>query len=212
MGSQVFSTTAPFPVSFASFATLGTEQRIPKGGVIYLKGQTPDYLYYLVSGAVKSVTTSFDGEEKLLAEYAAGAIFGEASFFDGQPRVSTAIALTACTVRHLNRTQVAAAIASQPELAFDLLRYLSETVRLLSDHVSQMSFLSAKQRVISYLLAGCGTDGVMQISQEQIALAVGTSRVTVNRILHELESCVETGYRCVRVRDQLALARQIAEE
>ena len=54
--------------------------------------------YYLKSGRVKSFMQSEDGAERILHTYEAGSLFGEASFFDGLPRVSSAVAVTECRV------------------------------------------------------------------------------------------------------------------
>ncbi len=72
---------------FAPFFSAGPTVLYRRGQPIYLQGQTPDFLYCLQKGVVRTSILSDQGEEKLLTVYRAGSIFGEASFFDGMPRV-----------------------------------------------------------------------------------------------------------------------------
>lgn len=83
---------------FAPFFAAGHPVSYTKGQIIYLQGQEPTHLYCLRSGAVRTLITSDAGEERLLTTYGPGSIFGEASFFDGMPRVSTAEAAADCTI------------------------------------------------------------------------------------------------------------------
>ena len=188
----------------------GQLSTVPAGTVIYLQSQTPEALYYLQAGSVKSVILSDDGEEKILALFESGAIFGEASFFDGQPRVSTAVTMTECQIVRLGREQLNRAFSQQPQLVPQMLKYLAQTVRLLSEHVNSMAFLSARARVARYLLSLPRRDGCVQATQEEIADAVSLSRISVSRILRELRQAgaVETGYGTIRLRNVQALARE----
>lgn len=185
-------------------------RRCPAGQLIYLQGTRPDCFYYLVSGSVRSFISTGDGEERVLAVHRAGDLMGEASFFDGCPRVTSAMALEACEILTIDRAQLDAAFQRHPELALPMLQYLARTVRLLSDHVESAS-LPARQRVARWLLAQA--PGPLRATHEGIGQAVGLSRVTVSRTLGELAALglVELGYRAVTVADRRgleALARQ----
>ena len=198
---------------WSALLPFGTLRAVPAGTLLYLQSQPAQALYYLRSGSVKSVILSDRGEEKILRLYEAGEIFGEASFFDGLPRISTAVALTDCRVVRLGREQLATAFASLPQLGPQMLRYLALTVRLLSEHVNSMAFLGARQRVVQYLLALPRRDGSVRVTQEEIAEAVSLSRVSVSRILRRLrdEGLVQTGYGAIRLCDPAALAAQLQQ-
>ena len=123
---------------------------------------------------------------------------GEASFFDGCPRVTSAMALEDCLILAVDQGQLDAAFQRHPELALPMLRYLARTVRMLSDHV-EASSLPARQRIVRWLLNQPQKNGAVQATHEGIGQAVGLSRVTVSRVLGELsdQGLVELGYRCV---------------
>ena len=177
------------------------------GRLVYLQGAQPDCFYYLVSGSVRSFISTGGGEERVLAVHRSGDLMGEASFFDGCPRVTSAMAVEDCQIVAIDRGQLDAALQRHPELALPMLQYLARTVRMLSDHVESAS-LPARQRVVRWLLnQPSRPDGALKATHEAIGQAVGLSRVTVSRTLGELASLgmVSLGYRSVSVLAREAL-------
>ena len=182
------------------------------GQLVYLQGTYPDCFFYLVSGSVRSFISSSSGEERVLTVHRAGDLMGEASFFDGCPRVTSAMALEECLILSVNQRHLDTAFQRHPELALPMLRYLARTVRMLSDHV-EASSLPAQQRIVRWLLAQPQKNGAVQATHEGIGQAVGLSRVTVSRVLGDLsdQGLVELGYRCVTVADRETLNDLIFE-
>lgn len=187
------------------FFAAGTPRPYSRGQLIYIQGQSPDYLYCLQSGAVRTSILSDQGEEKLLTVYQAGSIFGEASFFDGMPRVSTATAQTDCLIVPLDRQTVDGLFRRDPALASAMLAYLARTVRLLSGHVDTMSFQKADQRLKHQLLNH--PSDTFSVTHEELAAALGVSRVTVSRILGEFskKGLIRTGYGTITILDREGL-------
>ena len=183
------------------FAQLRPPIRCSPGFLIYLQGTEATCFYYLKSGRVKSFIQSQAGGERVLRIYQAGALFGEASFFDELPRVSSAVALTPCQIVPIDRELVREQIVRDPELAMAMMKYLARTVRLLSGQLDQMAFRPARWRVARYLLSLASADGLVRCTQDDIADSVSVSRVTVSRILNDLarREVVELGYRSVRL-------------
>lgn len=181
-----------------------TPRKYQAGQMVYLQGTRPECFYYLISGSVRSFISTGGGEERVLAVHRSGDLMGEASFFDGCPRVTSAMALEDCLILTVDRRQLDAAFLRHPELALPMLQYLARTVRTLSGHVESAS-LPARQRVARWLLAQPpGEDGSLQATHEAIGQAVGLSRVTVSRALGELSALglVKLGYRSVAVLDR----------
>jgi len=183
------------------FARSRPPVRCSAGYLIYLQDTEATCFYYLKSGQVKSFIQSEDGGERVLNIYHAGSLFGEASFFDELPRVSSAVALTACGIVPIDRELVAQEFARDPELALAMMKYLARTVRLLSGQVDQMAFRPARWRVANYLLALSPANGLISCTQDDIAAAVSASRVTVSRALNEFaqKGWVALSYRGVRL-------------
>lgn len=177
------------------------------GFLIYLQGTEATCFYYLKEGRVKSFIQSEDGNERTLNIYESGSLFGEASFLDELPRLSSAVALTPCQLVPIDRELVIQEISRDPELALAMLKYLARTVRLLSHQVDQMAFRPAKWRVAKYLLTHTSAENTVPYTQDDIAASVSVSRVTVSRILNGFsqKGMVELGYRSIILRDRDAL-------
>ena len=193
---------------WASLAQGQSPRIYAPGQLIYLQGTEADTFYYLLSGSARSYISSETGDERVLTTHRSGDLMGEAAFFDGCPRVSSAVAVTECKVVSIDRERLDQVLRSHPELALPMLQYLARTVRLLSDHVDGMSFRPADQRVARYLLSiPPEASGALRCTHEEIGAAVGVSRVTVSRVLEEFtrKGWLKTGYRALYVTDDDAL-------
>lgn len=191
-----------------------TPKKYAPGQLVYLQGTEADRFYYLVRGKVKSYISSAAGEERSLTVHHDGDILGEASFFDQCPRVSSAVAVADSEIVSVDRDQLDGIFKAHPELAQPMLRYLARTVRLLSTHVDDMSFLSADQRIARHLLAQLPKDGPLRCTHEEIGNAVGVSRVTVSRVLGRFgrQGLLSTGYHSIVLLDRERLDRFAYEE
>jgi CRP/FNR family transcriptional regulator len=172
--------------------------------MIYLQGTDPTCFYFLKEGRVKSFMQSEDGAERVLTVYESGSLLGEAAFFDGLPRMSSAIALSPCHLVPIDRELVSQQFAANPALAMSMIEYLARKVRMLSDHLDHMAFRPAKWRLAEHILSLSPAGDFVKCNQEEIASAISTSRVTVSRILNELarEGLVELGYQKVKILDR----------
>ena len=189
-----------FPAGiWEAFAKGRPPVRCSPGYLIYLQDTEATCFYFLKSGKVKSFIQSEDGMERVLNLYHAGSLFGEASFFDELPRVSSAVAVVPCEIVPIDRELVAQEFAKNPELALSMVKYLARTVRLLSGQVDQMAFRPARWRVANCLLTLASGAGAVSCTQDDIAAAVSASRVTVSRVLNEFarSGWVELGYRTI---------------
>lgn len=191
-----------------SFASGRASVHCPEGYLIYLQQTEATCFYYLKKGKVKSFIQSEKGNERVLNVYQEGCLFGEASFFDELPRVSSAVALTPCEIVPIGRESVRAEIAKDPELAMAMLKYLARTVRIMSSHLDDMAFHPADWRVARYLLSlSPDENGYIGCTQDEIADSISTSRVTVSRVLRDFtrRGWLTTGYRCIYLLDKTAL-------
>lgn len=171
--------------------------------VIYRQGDDAECFYYIKKGRVRIFITSENGMEKTLSVVSKGAILGEAAFFDGQPRMSSAKAIQKCELVVVNRYMLTDMVRRNPDTALELLRLQAQTIRMLSSQVDSITFDSAEQRILHLLSQSMQNSGdnTIVITHEEIGNAVGVSRVTVSKIMSRLcsEGIIQTGYRCIRV-------------
>ena len=185
-----------------------------KGEMIYWQGTRADEFYYLKSGGVRVFLCSENGSEKTLSILKPGRIFGEAAFFDGLPRVSSAKALSRSEAVPVTRRSLMECIRKDPQLAVDLFAYLSQTIRMLSAQLDTVAFQQADERVARLLLNLSAENGLVCATHEDLASLAGVSRVTVSRILGDFSrrGWVETRYREIRLINADALRRFLPKD
>lgn len=194
--------------------SLLAEGRLPKqyraNQVIYLQDSPADEFYYLLQGTARSYISSPDGGERSLTLHQAGDLMGEASFFAECPRVSSCIAVSDCQVISIGRDVLNELFRLHPDMAYPMLQYLARTVRMLSQHVDEATFLPASQRLARYLLSVSADTDVFSCTHEELGFAIGVSRVTVSRLLSEFarRGILKTGYRSVTILDRGLLKKE----
>ena len=196
--------------TFAPLAEGRLPRRCPAGQVIYWQDSPADEFYYLLRGTARSYISSPAGGERSLTLHRAGDLMGEASFFDGCPRVSSAVAVTECLIVSIDRAALDQVFHQHPELALPMLQYLARTVRLLSHHVDAATFLPAGARLARHLLTEAVTGVPFPCTHEELGFAIGASRVTVSRLLAGFarQGLLETGYRSVTILDRAGLEQE----
>ncbi len=181
-----------------------------KGNMIYWQEDTADRFYYLKKGRVQVFLSSENGGEKTLTILEPGSLFGEAAFFDGLPRVSSARAVVRSEILPVDRGDLTDYFRRQPDLAMEMLRYLARTVRMLSDQVDNMTFLQADQRIARLLCTlAAERGGSVRCTHEEIGNRIGASRVTVSKILSRFarRGWIERRYGIILLLDAQALER-----
>jgi CRP/FNR family transcriptional regulator len=194
---------------WAPFREARQAQHYAAGQLIYLQDTPAEGFYYLCSGRVNAFLSSEEGDERVLAVYQSGNLFGEASFFNEMPRITSAMTVTECEIVFISRATAAALLSEKPQRAMALLKYLSRTIWMLSNHLDGMAFRPAEERVVRYLLSlPRSADGLVRCTQEEISAAVSASRVTVSRVLSRLarQGLLETRYGAVVLLEPEALA------
>lgn len=159
---------------------------------VFKQGDACDALFYIEAGKVKISTVSEVGKEAVIALLDAGEFFGEGCIA-GQPlRISTAIAMTDCSIARLEKAATVRLLKDQPEFMERFLNHLlTRNIRIEADLIDQL-FNSSEKRLarLLLLLANFGKEGAPQpiqakISQETLAEMIGTTRSRVSFFMNK---------------------------
>jgi len=129
-----------------------TELRLPKGQMLFQRGDPCVGLHAVVYGQVKLAFVSPQGSEKVVDIVGPGTSFGEALMFTDRPYVVYAQTLVDSMLLHVSREAIDAEIARDPKLARRMIAGLSQRLHGLVQDVEAYSLRSGIQRVIGYLL------------------------------------------------------------
>lgn len=173
----------------------GTQtQNVPRGQILFQKGDPCHGFYLLVYGQIKLAFTSPQGSEKVVEILGPGQSFGEAVMFMDKPYVLFAQALADSLLLHVAKKTVFQELERDPKFARKMLSGLSRRLHGLISDVEAYSLRSGVQRVIGYLLrdepepdAGHNAlDVTLPTSKGTIASRLSVTPEHFSRILHEL--------------------------
>lgn len=162
--------------------------RLPPKQPIFEQGEPAESVFFLQKGCAKLTVTSRTGKEATMALLFAGDFIGEEALAAAAGiRLSTATAVTACTVIPISRQEMIRMLQAGPTFEDLFLKFLlKRNMRIQADLVDQMLNSSEKRLArILLLIAGLGQSGELQpvipkISQETLAEMIGTTRSRVS--------------------------------
>jgi len=170
----------------------GAIAAVKENHVVFAQGDPADALFNIQKGKIKLTVVSNTGKEAVIAVLGPGDFFGEGCLA-GQPlRMSTATAMTECSIMRLERATVMDRLQNDAVFSKVLLSYmLTRTIRIEEDLIDQL-FNSSEKRLARalLLLANFGKEGkpeivIPKISQETLATMIGTTRSRVSFFMNK---------------------------
>ncbi len=176
----------------ADFGKPKTIQNFDGSIAVFSQGDVANALFYIRSGKVKVTVVSNVGKEAVIAVLGAGDFVGEGCLTGQKLRVSTATAMTECSILRLEKAAAVKMLQQEPAFSELMLSYmLKRTIRVEADLIDQL-FNSSEKRLARalLLLAKCGQDGtpetvIPKISQEMLADMIGTTRSRVSFFMNK---------------------------
>jgi CRP-like cAMP-binding protein len=185
-----------------------------RGEVVFHEGDPADSLHLVAKGRFAVRVRTPLGDEAVLALCGPGQAFGELALVSGGEaiRAATVESLEAGETHAVYRGVFERLRHDHPGVADVLVAILADQVRQRDALLLDAYYASAEKRVLRRLrdVTSVYADGVVLLTQEDLASLAGTSRATVNRVLREEERrgtvALERG-RCT-VLDPQGLARR----
>lgn len=202
------------PAEIERLATGTTEVHIPRGTVLFSRGDPCTGFHLVVYGRIKLSVTSPAGSEKVVEIVNPGFSFGEAVMFMERPYFVTAQSLADSMLLHVGRDVVFDGLARDPTLARRMLAGISRRLHGLVSDVESYTLKSGTQRVVGYLLRtdteaqgeGEGEDArrvALPIAKAVLASRLNLTPEHFSRILHELaeRGLIDIDGRNIEIRD-----------
>jgi CRP-like cAMP-binding protein len=197
-------------------AAASRTQKLAKREELFHKGDEGAQVYVVVSGRVKALTTSLEGDDVVFNILGPGEVFGEIALLGETPRTATVTALEPCELLVIDRRDFLALLRRHPEAAIGLLRVLALRLKRVSELVEDTLFLNLPIRLAKKLLAldriyGRDTEAGrrvdLKLSQEEWGDLVGTTRESINKQMRAWTEqgliSVDRGYIVIHRSDEL---------
>ena len=158
---------------------------------IFVQGEPADSVWYLHHGEVKLAVTSKQHKEAIIAVLGANEFFGEGCLAAQPSRISTAIAVSDCTLYRIEKPLMVRLLHEEHGMSeLFITHLLSRNTRFEEDLVDQL-FNSSEKRLarILLLLAHFGKESRTEtihpgINQGHLAQMIGTTRSRVSHFLN----------------------------
>jgi CRP/FNR family cyclic AMP-dependent transcriptional regulator len=182
----------PHLTGFSSGARLGGKvTHYKKDENIYKQGASAYTLFYIQEGGVRLTTRAKHQPSAVTAILGVGDIFGELCLSGYPLRMSTAVPLTASSIRTIQKHKMLQLLRKKNKTSNALVAYLLSSVQKYKDHVSELLTSSAEQRLARVLLRlahlerkGPPVVEIPSLSHQVLAEMVGTTRSRVNLFMN----------------------------
>jgi len=187
---------------FPSGAGLGGKvSRYREKQNIYTQGAPAYTLFYIQEGGVRLTTRTKHHPSAVTAILGAGDLFGELCLAGYPLRMSTAVTLTASSIRTIQKKKMLQMLSKKNKTSNYLVAYLLSRVQKYKDHVAELLTSSAEQRLARVLLRLAHLDGkgptvgeLPKLSHQVLAEMVGTTRPRVNLFMNRFRKRGFIGY------------------
>lgn len=159
---------------------------------ILRKDSIGDQLFFLLSGKLQVIDTTYNGREIGLSFLSPKDYFGELSVIDGLPRTSSVLAITDSEIATLPRYIALDLMHNHSSVASHMLQNMAKTIRNANAYRAILSMTNANQRVYAILdrMMSLAPGGLYVIDplpkQQEIAIMINTSRETVSRVMTKM--------------------------
>jgi CRP/FNR family transcriptional regulator, nitrogen fixation regulation protein len=177
-------------IEFGPALTLrGVRMRFKRNEEIFGEAEAAEYVYRVVSGAVRTMRFSSDGRRQILGFHLPGDVFGLEL---GDSHTLSAEAVSAAEVIMVRRSLVEKASAQDLQAARAVLALTAENLNSARDHAVVLGRKGAGERVATFLLQLADrfvsrSELDLPMSRADIADYLGLTIETVSRTFSEME-------------------------
>lgn len=157
---------------------------------IFMEGQRPSELYYIIRGEVKTSRINYDGKELVTGMYREGQFIGYVPLLKDTSYTDSAVALQDTEVGVILKQDFQALIHTNREVASKFIKILSNNLFESEKRLLELAYQSVRQRVASALTYLYRQQGIaekavplLSVSRKDIAAIVGTALESLNRTL-----------------------------
>ncbi len=169
-------------------------KKFKKKDVLFYEEDYPNYLYFVISGKIKTTKMNIDGKDFVTGLFSEGDFFGFKEMIKGINYTVSASALEDCEVSLIRREDFLKLLYTSREVSEKFIQMLVGSVTEKQTELLNLAYDSVRKRVADSLLKlsskyNEGEDNFsMSISRDDLAAIVGTATESVIRTLSEFKA------------------------
>lgn len=186
------------------------------GQLIHTRGTLKPGLSIVYKGAAHVGVNGIDGKFVMVAALGPGECFGEFTLFTELPRTHDISSIGESEVYQLSKTKFDRLFEREPSISRALLKTTLIRTHILLEMLDAIRRLPLLERTAKILLSMSfllGDSNVLQGRQDELALTLGVTRVSLGKALRELDRLgfINVGYGKITIPNQTALMQWVEE-
>lgn len=164
-----------------------------KKDLIFMEGQSPNNLYYIQKGQIKTFKINSFGKELITGIHEEGTFLGYVPLLEDKPYNENAEALVEVEISIIPKADFLSMIYSNKDVARKFIKMLSNNLEEMENRLLDIAYQSVRQRVAGTLLkinkqlTGHNDEMVISIARRDISSMVGTTTESLNRTLADFK-------------------------
>lgn len=177
--------------------SITTVRNYRKGTMIFLEGEPGEGFHFVKIGKVKIVKMTDDGREHIINILSPGDLFAEVLLFNSGTYPATSVAVEDSKIGVIKNSDLERLILANNALALQLIKVLSQRLMFTQQKIKNLALNDVTARTAETLLRLGQQHGkplgnghiqiTLDLSRQDLASLVGTTRETVTRTLSALK-------------------------
>ena len=173
-------------------AAQARELSFRKHAVLMTEGDAGESMYVIKSGSVKVFVSDDEGRELVLYQQGMGAVIGDISLLDDEPRSASVSTLEPTTALMIGKQAFLECLRTSPEMAINIIRSLTQRLRDATEGSRSLALDNVYRRLADKLQELCTGDEEVsratprKYSHQELGNMIGASREMVGKVMAEL--------------------------
>ncbi|MBI3582246.1 MAG: Crp/Fnr family transcriptional regulator [Nitrospinae bacterium] len=184
------------PQDLKKIEAMAQERAFEKGDPLFLEGDAPDNVWFILEGEVKVFKEYASGKSAIIGIYGKGEAVAMVAVIDGKSYPASCQAVMKGSAAVLRRQDALNVITTNPVIALEVMKDLSGKLRAVTSQLGSMSVQSVIRRLSTFLLGLAAQVGVKDargvhvdlfLTRKELAECIGTSFEVAVRCLGKLK-------------------------
>jgi CRP-like cAMP-binding protein/ActR/RegA family two-component response regulator len=170
-------------------------KKIKKKEILFVEGDSAKYLYFLVSGKIKTFRTNEQGKEYITQVHKEKDFFGYSSLLESNTYQDTAVAIEDSEVASITKQDFYQLLLSNNELYTKFIKFITSDLTETHEKLIKLAYDSARKRVAESILylakkyhPTLSNNISFSVCRDDISSISGVSPESVSRNLTDLRS------------------------
>lgn len=185
------------PQFIEELISIGTKRNISESQLLFMDGESADYIFFIHSGAIQMTKNTANGKELTLGVCGSGDLIGVTGLFNDHVIYdATANTIEASEISSIPRLNLEKLLIQNGSFCVEFMRWMATVHRRTQSKFRDLLLNGKTGALYSTLIRMCNTYGKetksgilidLPLTNRDLAQYIGLTRETVNRMLSELK-------------------------